>query len=527
MSAQFGGAGAGLLGNRYELLGLLATGGMGQVWRARDVLLHRPVAVKVLRSEFTGDATFLARFRAEAQHTAALTHRNIAALFDYGETPAEDGEHLAYLVMELVEGESLAQLLAREGRLAADRTLDVLEQTAAGLAAAHAAGLVHRDVKPGNVLVGGDGTVKITDFGIAWSAGSAPLTQTGQVVGTAHYLSPEQAAGEKAGPASDVYALGMIGYECLAGHRAFDGENSVQIALRQLRELPAPLPDDVPEPVRTLVERALLKDPATRFPDGAAFRAAIGDVRAGRPLAPLPAGSSTRPFLVTGRAPRPLRRRVLAPLATLVAGVALGIASLQVWGDVPVGPVAQAEAGTVQPVPVRAADLVGRPVEVAEAALVEQGLGVQRTARETPDTAPGLVVEVGPVGAVPPGTVITLAYAVAPPAPTPTPAEVVSIPRPAPAPAPAVVDVPSADPEDDDLAAGDPGVGHEDAVGSAVDAGPGELPGGAKDRDDGPAAEDDRKGNGQGSGGQGSGGQGNGQGKAKDKAKDKAKTKDG
>ena len=437
--------GTGLLGGRYELVGLLAAGGMGQVWRARDVLLSRPVAVKVLRSEFTGDATFLARFRAEAQHTAALTHRNIAAVFDYGETAAADGEHLAYLVMELVEGESLAQLLAREGRLAADRTLDVLEQMAAGLAAAHAAGLVHRDVKPGNVLVGADGTVKITDFGIAWSAGSAALTQTGQVVGTAHYLSPEQAAGEKAGPASDVYALGMIGYECLTGHRAFDGDHPVQIALRQLREVPPPLPAAVPEQVRTLIERALLKDPAARFPDGAAFQQAIGDVRAGRPLAPVPAGGPTRALAVPGRPTGPLRRRVLAPAAALVVGVGLGIAALSVWGDAPIGPVAQAEADVAQPVLVRAADFVGRPVEVVEAELVDRGLGVDRVARDTAEVPAGAVVEVGPVGSVPPGTVITVAYAVAPPAPAPAPvpAPVVVVEAPAPAPVPAPTPAPA------------------------------------------------------------------------------------
>ncbi|TFV65488.1 serine/threonine protein kinase, partial [Blastococcus sp. CT_GayMR20] len=279
-----------MLGDRYELDTLLATGGMGQVWRARDTLLNRAVAVKVLRSEFTGDATFLARFRAEAQHTALLAHRSIATLFDYGEVPAGAAgpEHLAYLVMELVEGEPLSDLLAREPRLGVARTLDVLRQTATALAVAHAAGVVHRDVKPGNVLVADDGTVKITDFGIAWSASSVPLTRTGQVVGTAHYLSPEQAAGDKATPASDVYALGLIGYECLAGRRAFDGENSVQIALMQLRDAPAPLPDDVPENVRTLITRAIVKDPADRFADGGAFRDAVDDVLAGRRLAPAP-----------------------------------------------------------------------------------------------------------------------------------------------------------------------------------------------------------------------------------------------
>ena len=161
-----------MLGNRYELLLPLASGGMGRVWRARDTLLERPVAVKVLRQELTGDETFRARFRAEAQHTAALHHPNVASVFDYGELEV-DGECLAYLVMELVEGEALSTLLEREGRLDPARTLDVLRQTAAALAAAHAAGLVHRDVKPGNVLVGNDGTVKIADFGIAWSASSA------------------------------------------------------------------------------------------------------------------------------------------------------------------------------------------------------------------------------------------------------------------------------------------------------------------------------------------------------------------
>ena len=213
-----------LLGGRYELLSRIATGGMGQVWQARDTLLNREVAVKVLRSEYTGDPTFLARFRAEAQHSAALVHPNIAALFDYGEVlpVGPQDEHLAYLVMELVRGESLAALLRREHRLAPEQTLDVLRQCAAGLAAAHAAGVVHRDVKPGNVLIGFDGTVKITDFGVAMSGSSVPLTQTGQVIGTAHYLSPEQANGSRATPASDVYALGVVGYECLSGRRLFD-----------------------------------------------------------------------------------------------------------------------------------------------------------------------------------------------------------------------------------------------------------------------------------------------------------------
>jgi hypothetical protein len=419
------------LGDRYELISLLATGGMGQVWRAHDTRLDRPVAVKVLRSEFTGDPTFVARFRAEARHTAVLAHRNIAALHDYGEVAAgADGpEHLAFLVMELVEGESLSELLTREGRLGVDRTLDVLRQTAAALAAAHAAGVVHRDVKPGNVLVGADGTVKITDFGIAWSASSVPLTQTGQVVGTAHYLSPEQAAGGKAGPASDVYALGMIGYECLAGRRAFDGENSVQIALRQLRDTPDPLPDDVPENVRRLIGRALVKDPAARFADGAAFRDAVADVLAGRMLTPPPADGGTRPFAVPGPAPRRSRTRFLVPAAALLAGAGIAIAGTQLLASPPTS--ATAAESAPSRVVLAADDYVGRPVGEVESELGALGLTVERAPQETTAQAPGLVTAVSPAGAVAPGARVTLSYAVAPAA-DPAPAR-----DPAPSPAPA------------------------------------------------------------------------------------------
>jgi tRNA A-37 threonylcarbamoyl transferase component Bud32 len=293
-----------ILGNRYELAGLLATGGMGQVWRAADQLLGRPVAVKVLRSEYTGDPLFRARFRAEAHHAAALSHPNIAAVYDYGEETAVDGsgECLAYLVMELVEGESLSALLSRGGALSPARTLEVLRQTAGALGAAHAAGVVHRDVKPGNVLVSADGTVKITDFGIAWSAGSVPLTQTGQVIGTAAYLSPEQAAGSHATAASDVYSLGMVGYECLTGRKAFDGENSVAIAVRQLRDQPEPLPPEVPAGIRSLIDHALVKDPVHRIPDGAAFVAAIDDVLAGAVLPPVAHPDTLSFWLVPGGA---------------------------------------------------------------------------------------------------------------------------------------------------------------------------------------------------------------------------------
>jgi len=318
------------LGQRYELQSLIATGGMGQVWRAEDSTLHRAVAVKVLRSEFTGDSTFLARFRAEARNTAALSHPNIAGIYDYGEADDAVGEHVAYLVMELVDGESLSEVLAREGRLPPDRTLSILGQAAAGLDAAHHSGVVHRDIKPGNLLVRPDGTVKVTDFGIARATSTVPLTATGMVVGTAHYLSPEQAEGRVTTPASDVYSLGVVGYECLAGQRPFNAASSVAVALKQIRELPPPLPADVPPPVSQLIERAMNKDARLRFPTGGEFAGAIKAVQEGRTMAP---GPSAGPAVATN-------------VATQVVGVAgAGLAGAGLAGAALAG-AALAGAGT-------------------------------------------------------------------------------------------------------------------------------------------------------------------------------------
>jgi serine/threonine-protein kinase len=272
-----------VLAGRYEITAPIATGGMGEVWRATDRTLGRTVAAKVLKSEYTGDRNFLERFRNEARHTAGLAHQNIASVYDYGETRDDDGRTLAFLVMEYVEGEPLVAILDREITLSPERTLDVLAQAGEGLSAAHGAGVVHRDIKPGNLMVRPDGVVKLTDFGIAWARDAAPLTRTGMVVGTAQYLSPEQAQGFQVTAASDVYSLGILGYECLAGNRPFDGESQVAIALAQINRPPPPLPPSVPAPVRALVEKALSKDPAARFPDGGAFAAAARRVAAGGP----------------------------------------------------------------------------------------------------------------------------------------------------------------------------------------------------------------------------------------------------
>ncbi|MTD14740.1 protein kinase [Nakamurella sp. YIM 132087] len=272
-----------LLSDRYRLTSRIAVGGMGEVWVAEDTRLARNVAVKILKSELTSDPEFVDRFRSEARITASLNHSGIAAVHDYGEVASIAGgpRDTAFLVMELVTGEPLSAVLARTPRLSVPRTLDVLEQSGKALQVAHAQALVHRDIKPGNILITPSGQVKITDFGIAKVAYQVPVTRGGMVMGTAQYLSPEQASGLEAVPASDVYALGIVAYECLAGHRPFNGEHPLSVAMMQVREEPPPLPPDIPPPVVALVMRMLAKDPAARFPDGATVSRAVAAVRAG------------------------------------------------------------------------------------------------------------------------------------------------------------------------------------------------------------------------------------------------------
>ncbi|WP_243408735.1 MULTISPECIES: serine/threonine-protein kinase [unclassified Microbacterium] len=263
-------------GGRYELQSRIAIGGMGEVWEATDHVIGRTVAIKILKDEYMGDPGFLERFRAEARHAALVNHEGIASVFDYGE---ENGS--AYLVMELVPGEALSTVLERDGALSADKTLDIVAQTASALQAAHAAGLVHRDIKPGNLLITPDGRVKITDFGIARIADQVPLTATGQVMGTVQYLSPEQASGHPASPATDTYSLGIVAYECLAGKRPFTGESQVAIAMAQINEQPPPLPPTVPIPVQNLVMAMIAKKPSDRPSSSATVARAAQALRRG------------------------------------------------------------------------------------------------------------------------------------------------------------------------------------------------------------------------------------------------------
>jgi hypothetical protein len=248
-----------LLAGRYRLDKPIGTGGFSEVWRATDTVLARPVAVKLLHPGSAREPEVLARFRAEARRAAALWDVNIAHIYDYDE-PADGPQ--PYLVMELVDGPSLAGVLAG-GPLSAAWTMDIVAQAAAGLQEAHAAGLIHRDIKPGNLLLASSGTVKITDFGISYAIGSVPVTVTGVVMGTAEYLAPERIGGAQAGPASDLYALGVVGYECLAGAPPFAGEPLDVACAHRERAVP-PLPPSVPASVSALVMQLVAKDPAWR-----------------------------------------------------------------------------------------------------------------------------------------------------------------------------------------------------------------------------------------------------------------------
>jgi serine/threonine protein kinase len=254
------------LGGRYRLEERIAGGGMGDVWRGIDEVLGRTVAVKILLPALLDEPGFAERFRGEARTMATINHPGVVDVYDYG-----SDQQLAFLVMEYVEGDALSRTLSRVGRLTPARTMALVAQAADALQAAHGNGIVHRDVKPGNLLVRPNGTLVLTDFGIARSALVGQLTVAGAVLGTASYISPEQAAGDVATPASDVYALGVVAYQCLSGHRPFDGSTPIEIAMKHVRETPRPLPGDIPPAVRAIVDRAMDKDPSSRWPSAAAM----------------------------------------------------------------------------------------------------------------------------------------------------------------------------------------------------------------------------------------------------------------
>lgn len=289
-----------LLGGRYRLDERIASGGMGDVWRGTDEVLGRTVAVKSLLPALLEEPGFAERFRGEARTMATINHPGVVDVYDYG-----SDQHIAFLVMEYVEGDALSRTLSRVGRLTPARTMALVAQAADALHAAHEKGIVHRDVKPGNLLVRPNGTLVLTDFGIARSEMVGQLTAAGSVLGTASYISPEQASGAVATPASDVYALGVVAYQCLSGRRPFEGDNPLEIAMKHVRETPRALPSDTPPVVRSIVERALAKDPSARWPTAAAMAAVsrqAATTLAGQPRPPA-AGQPRPPAVNQPRSP--------------------------------------------------------------------------------------------------------------------------------------------------------------------------------------------------------------------------------
>lgn len=413
-----------LLDGRYLLTERIGVGGFSEVWQAHDYVLDRPVAVKLLHSGFAGHEETLHRFRSEARHAAALSHQNIARVYDYGDPSPE---HPPYLVMELIEGDSLAQALRSGGAIDAARTMDVIEQAAAGLYAAHQAGLVHRDVKPANLLLSTAGVVKITDFGISYAAGSAPVTRTGMIVGTPSYLAPERATGSQATEASDIYSLGVVAYECLTGMPPFAG-TAIEVAVAHRdRPLP-PLPASVPPDVARFVADLTAKDPRRRpasAADVAAGAAQLRDqLRSGRraptaSFAPpiLPAASyndapTPTEFLVEPPVSRRRRGRVaFAVIGAALASALITLASVNLLGATTPHtgssspPASPATATTVQ---VNGQSFIGLPVGVAVRELRQLHLVVQVHYVMTGDQHRGQVVAVRPTGSLLAGSLVTV-----------------------------------------------------------------------------------------------------------------------
>lgn len=289
-----------LLAGRYRLDDKIGGGGMGEVWRGTDTELERTVAVKTVRSELLDEPGFRERFRTEARTMAKIKHPGVVAVHDY-----YSDESGAFLVMEFVQGEALSQTLRRLGRLDPARAMRLMADAAEALQAAHDQGVVHRDIKPANLMLAGGSKLVLTDFGIARSAASTSITATGAVIGTASYLAPEQVLGKPATVRSDVYALGVVAYECLSGRRPFDGENPFDIALQRLREPPPPITVDVPQAVLQVVNKALAAEPEQRWQTAGQLATAARQAATAAQSAPTSLATGQRSSPATPAPPSP------------------------------------------------------------------------------------------------------------------------------------------------------------------------------------------------------------------------------
>jgi|1186.fasta_scaffold24075_2 hypothetical protein len=407
-----GAGGAQTYGGRYRVVAPLAHGGMSEVVQALDERLHRPVALKLLAPAIAQDASAKARFEQEARAVASLGHPGIVTVYDHG----TDG--VPYIVMELVDGPTLKAEIDRRAPMAEEEATAIALQMLDALGHAHERGIVHRDVKPQNVLLGPDGTVKLADFGIARSvAATAGLTQAGQIVGTAAYLSPEQAAGGLAGPESDIYAVGVVMYELLTGTLPFDGDNAVAIARRHVDEPPPPLRSRRPgvsPALEAVVARAMQKRPEDRFADAAAMAAALRGVQ--EPSA----AATTAPMTVheQGGRSRRLGLAALAVLALMTAVVALA------WPGSDGDPAAGAgdSSASSQPAKIRVPDVIGLQFGQAETRLSRAGLVAIRKIGGYSSTPKDGVLSAQPATgtALAAGTKVTLVVSSGP-APAPAP----------------------------------------------------------------------------------------------------------
>jgi len=304
-----------LLGGRYQVGELLGYGGMAEVHRGRDLRLGRDVAIKMLRTDLARDATFQMRFRREAQNAASLNHPAIVAVYDTGEEIAPTGETLPFIVMEFVNGRTLKELLAAEGRLMPRRALEISADICAALEFSHRHGIIHRDIKPGNVMLTQNGQVKVMDFGIAraLASGATTMTQTSAVIGTAQYLSPEQARGEAVDARSDVYAAGCVLFELVCGHPPFVGDSPVSVAYQHVREdprAPSEINHDVTPPFDAIVLKALSKNPLNRYQSAGEMRADLLRAASGRPVmaTPVMRDQETMPMGAANAATATVRR---------------------------------------------------------------------------------------------------------------------------------------------------------------------------------------------------------------------------
>jgi serine/threonine-protein kinase len=452
------------LGSRYTLQRRIGSGGYSEVWEAQDAVLDRPVAIKLLHPQYAESADALQRFRTEAQLAGRVSDANVARVYDFCDASWDDQP---YLIMELIDGPTLAEVL-RDGPLSPAATMDIVAQSAAGLRAAHSAGLVHRDIKPSNIMIAPGNVVKITDFGLSHSLGSAPITRTGMIAGTPSFMAPERSAGARATPASDLYSLGVAGYECLAGSPPFSG-TPLEVTLAHRFGVFPPLPASTPAPVAELVARLTAREPADRPDDaGVVARQAayLRDTLLASPPgdSPVPPSDSgpAAPFgyepvppsgyeqgapsgyepvtlppydgatpaqhtLIVAAGPEepepdvlpaPRRTRAIgwlvAATAAAVAVIAIAAIALAQSGAPPAKASQRPGTPAVRTVEVSRAALLGEPVTQAAQRLRGEGFRVDVLWISARARLPGTVLGVRPAGLRPPGTLVTLVAAFRP-----------------------------------------------------------------------------------------------------------------